>query len=420
MKLLELSVVALYALMPIAIMSSETAPHWIFGAVLTACLGLLCQQKWSETRQTLDRYKVLLLCYCLPTAAVLVSSLAHRHWAGMDLARVLPLTLGLPLLLLALPHFKRIDVHALRHYVWGIYGALLGATAYIVSLLPPYFRRPHTQVYNVVSYSNLMLLLAVLSLFSLRWSLTTRPQAERTIKIAITAIGVFGFILTQTRTGWLAIPLFALITVALMTEFKHPWRSVGILSGVLLLALALAISSSRLRGRLHLGYDQLWSCLLQQPNADNNVCARIQLWRAAGDMFLENPAFGLGDSRKFAPKLKTEALPEGVVSPQVARTLIEPHNDILYSLANFGVLGGLGLLLTYLAPTWIFVKRLHSRHPPPVRTAAAMGLAVSAGFVFLGLTEFMFHFGRTAAFYVMLVALFLALSEEGAASGHGE
>jgi O-antigen ligase len=352
------------------------------------------------------------LCYGVPTLAVLASSLAHRHWAGMDFARVLPLTLGLPILLLTLPRFKHIGAQALRHTIWGVYAALLGATAYIISLLPPYFLRPHTQIYNVVSYSNLMLLLAVLSLFSLRWQLTRRPHYERTAKIIITAIGVFGFILTQTRTGWLAIPLFALITVALFTQFKHPWRSVGILAGVLLLALALAISSSRLRGRLHVGYDQLWSCLLQQPNADNNVCARIQLWRAAGDMFMENPAFGLGDGRKFAPRLKSEALPEGVVSPQVARTLIEPHNDILYSLANFGLLGGLGLLLTYLAPAWIFIKRLHSRHAPSVRTAAAMGLAVSAGFVFLGLTEFMFHFGRTAAFYVMLVALFLALSEE--------
>lgn len=414
MKFLELSVVALYTLMPVAIMGSETAPEWIFGVLLIVCASLLLRQKFSHTRQTLSRYKVLLLCYAIPTLAVLLSSLAHQHWADMDLARVLPLTLGLPLLLLVLPHFKHIGIEALRHSIWGVYIALLGATVYIISLLPPYFLRPHTAIYNVVSYSNLMLLLAALSLFSLRWKLTRHAQLEHTAKIIITAIGVFGVILTQTRTSWLAIPLFALITVALFTQFKHPWRSAGILISVLVLALALAISSSRLRGRLHLGYDQLWSCLLHQPNADNNVCARIQLWRAAGDMFMENPVFGLGDGMKFSPRLKSEALPEGVVSPTVARTLVEPHNDMLYSLANFGILGGLGLLLTYLAPAWIFVKRLDSRHAPPIRTAAAMGLAVSAGFIFLGLTEFMFHFGRTAAFYVMLVALFLALSEEGA------
>ncbi|HEY9281750.1 MAG TPA: O-antigen ligase family protein [Eoetvoesiella sp.] len=413
MKKLELSIVALYALMPMAIMGSTEAPIWIFYALLAICLTLLCRQNPDLTRQTLGRYKALLLCYCVPTLAVLASSLAHRHWADMDFARVLPLSLGLPILLLALPHCKHIKLATLRHYIWGVYIAAVGATIYIVSVLPPRLHRPYTEIYNVVSYSNLLLLLAVLSLFSLRWQLTRWPQHERTLKILVTAVAVIGVILTQTRTSWLAIPAFALITVALATQFRHPWRSLGLLIGVLILALALAISSSRLRGRLHIGYDQLWSCLQQHDNANNNVCARIQLWRAAGQIFQENPVFGLGDGRKFAPKLKNEALPEGIVSPQVARNLVEPHNDFLYSLSSFGILGGLGLLLTYFAPAWIFVQRLRARHSPPVRTAAAMGLAVSLGFVFLGLTEFMFHYPRTAAYYVMFIALFLAMSDEG-------
>ena len=411
MKLLALCVVVLYFLMPIAIVGSETLPDAIFYALMAACIGLLFQEKWANTRAVLAQYKVLLLCYCVPLLAVVISMLAHMHWANTDFRRAVSLSLGLPVLLLALPHVKRIP---LAQCLWGIYIAALGATAYVAQLAyADDFNRPHTEIYNMVSYSNLMILLAVVSLFSIGWQLTSSPRLERAVKIIVTALTLIGFVLTQTRTGWLAVPLFVLIGVALVTGFKRPLRSMGMLLGIIAVALAFGLSSDGLRGRVKEGVKQTLTCHGERSTSNNNVCARIQLWHAAWQMFQEKPLVGLGDGELFPQKLKTESLPEGIVSRRVVRYLIDPHNDMLYSLASFGVLGGLGLLLTYLAPAVVFARRLHSRYPLRNRSAAAMGMAFCLGFIFLGLTEFMFHQVRTASFYVMFVGLFLVLSQAG-------
>src|SRR5690606_19933335 len=175
---------------------------------------------------------------------------------------------------------------SLRHCLWGIFIAAAIATVIVLSLAWPDFDRPHTRVYNIVSYSNLMLLFAVVSLFSIWWPLTKLPRLEQAMKLTITALTLIGFILTQTRTGWLAIPAYVLLGVALATQFRRPWRSVGLMLGILSLAVAIGLSSNGVRWRISKAAKQVVTCQGDRSTVNNNVCARIQLWRAAGDMFV--------------------------------------------------------------------------------------------------------------------------------------
>jgi O-antigen ligase len=84
---------------------------------------------------------------------------------------------------------------------------------------------------------------------------------------------------------------------------------------------------------------------------------------------------------------------------------------MMQALSSFGILGGIGLLLMYFAPVWVFVRRMSRRYPRESRVAAAMGAAVCLGFAVFGITELMFRGMRTVGFYTMFVALFLMLSE---------
>ena len=84
---------------------------------------------------------------------------------------------------------------------------------------------------------------------------------------------------------------------------------------------------------------------------------------------------------------------------------------MLFAMASHGVFGLLALLLVYLAPATIFVRRLSLNLPQQTRVAAAIGLAVCLGFMMYGLTELMFRGMRTMGFYAVMMGWTLALSD---------
>ena len=409
-------VVALYALMPVAIMTTKQTPSLLFYVATALCLALALRGK-ARSLSVLTDYKLLLPCLCAPLLAVLISSLAHSHFAGISVEAGLRVSLCLLFLLMGL---RQIDPRLLRQATWGIHAAAIAAATYVVYLSYPSFgasgERPDTSaIYNAVGYGNLMLLLAVLTLFSLGWHLTAHPRCENALKWLVAAVALLGFILTQTRSGWVAVPVFAGLGVALMYGFKRPWRALALLVAILAIAAVLAASSPFLRDRVALAYTQTLACFDTGSIANTSVCIRFQLWRAAWHAFLHNPIVGLGDHGLFSVWMKTRALADGVVSSYVANNYGEPHNDMMQALSSFGILGGIGLLLMYFAPAWLFIRRLAYHHPRQTRVAAAMGAAFCLGFAIFGLTELMFRGIRTVGLYAMFVAFFLVLSEDGRA-----
>jgi O-antigen ligase len=409
--------VLLCACMPVAIISSDVLPSPLFYLALAVALCIIVRRSGSRMSagQVLTDYRVLLYCYAVPLFAVLLSSTVHGRWAGAAVESGLRIAFGLPILVLGL---RWVKPSLLRQSIWGIYVAALVATGYVVYLTyPSLLVRPVTTVYNAVSYGNIMLLLAMISLYSLRWRLTQFHKLESIFKVIVVAATLVGFVLTQTRTGWLAVPVFAALGVALVSGFRRPWRAAALLAVILVLAVALGSCSPSLRGRVENGYRQATQCYGSDQPVDSSVCVRFQLWRAAWHAFQHNPAFGLGDHSLFPNWMETRALPDGVVSTYVASNFGEPHNDMMQALSSFGVLGGVGLLLLYLAPAWLFLRRMGSRYSNEIRVAAAMGAATCLGFAVFGITELMFRGMRTVGFYVMLVAIFLVLSEP---AGYGE
>jgi O-antigen ligase len=104
---------------------------------------------------------------------------------------------------------------------------------------------------------------------------------------------------------------------------------------------------------------------------------------------------------------------QGIVSDFThAQRFGEPHSDIMYSLASHGLMGLAALLLMYLAPAWIFARRLSAKVAAPARVAAAMGLVVCVGLFAFGWTELILRTLRTLSFYSMSIAWLLALSDE--------
>ncbi|MBV7485435.1 O-antigen ligase [Bordetella sp. BOR01] len=381
------------------------------GSGLFYLLALICAlvlaatpapQRWQPLRP----YRHLALALCLPLVAAVFSQLLNAEWSGAEIERGLRIALGFPCLLAA---FLLLDRNRLRQFAWGPLIAGLAATAVAAYLTGPMLQRPLTPQFNAVGYGNLMLLMAVLCLYSLGWQLTRRPKAERVLKIAVVVVTFGGFILTQTRTGWMAIPVFAAIGLVLARWPRQPLRAVAVLVAIVLAAAAIGASSSALRERVANGVHEIRQCLTVAPTADTSMCIRLQLWGASAKLIAGDPWSGIGGGASFAHALQRRAA-AGEVSPYVADNFGEPHNDLLMALVTYGLPGGIALLVLYLAPAWSFVRRLRYGLPQAQRTAAAMGLAVCLGFAVFGLTELMFRGMRSVSLYITLIALLTALS----------
>jgi len=401
---ITLSVAFLVALLPVLTLTVGGGSA-LFYLLFLVSIGVIATSGEYRT-QILHPYRWLIAAYCLSIATILLSQTINGLWEAPAIERGLRIGLGFPCLLAA---FLLIDRDRLRHFIWGSLVAGVVSTAIVCYLAGPTLQRPPTPQFNAVGYSNLMLLMAVLTLFSLGWQLTRHPRTERAIKIIVAAVTVLGFVLTQTRTGWMAIPVFALIGITLAGWLQRPQRALAALVGIGVVALAIGAASPALRDRVTQGVQEIHQCLTVDPTADTSMCIRLQLWGTAWRMTKNAPWSGSGERDGFQEALQ-QGVATGQVSSFVAHDFGEPHNDLLMALSTYGAMGGAALLALYLAPAWVFIRRMRRSVPQVQRVAAAMGLAVCLGFAVFGLTELMFRGMRTLSLYVTFVALFVALS----------
>lgn len=409
MPSLPLILPTLLGAMPIAAMTVGGGSA-LFYVILLFCL-FRCLTRDGGLRATLcvlKDYRVVIGAMAVPLCAIALSQIAHGSLHGPSLERGLRISLGFPIMLGAL---LSIPSARLRNAYWGIAAAGWAAAGIVFWLALPAWNRPATPQYNAVGYGNLTLLWLFITLYGLGWTLLRRPRLEKYFK-TITVVWVFaGFVLTQTRTGWMAIPLFLFVGMWLFGHMRRPLRAFGLLVAGVAVLVALGATNDALRNRVQQGVQELRECHGANATADTSVCIRLQLWRASVEMIEAEPAFGLGSPARFAPELQARVA-SGVVSPFVAKDFGEPHNDMLHMLSSYGIAGGLALILLYAAPACFFLRRLTMANAPEIRVAAAMGTAVSVGFAIFGLTELMFRSMQNVSLYVTLLAWLIALCHE--------
>ncbi|MFA4912591.1 MAG: O-antigen ligase family protein [Burkholderiaceae bacterium] len=393
-----------------------------FGSSLLYLLMILCVISFASSgrRNALSvapgYWRVLAVGASCLLAGILVAQWAHGQWHASSVEKAIRILCVLPLVYF----FGKISAQRLRHVQWGfMLGALSGAWALIMPkvVFPAAdgTARPDTAsftLYNTVGFANLVMLFSTLTLASLGWQVTRFTRSERILKIGIALIGYWGVLVSQTRTSLLAIPVF--LVIAFLAHSRTSWRGKAMLAAATIAALAILASTNVFKERVQLAVSETEQCA-SQPNTESSVCIRFQLLRAAGAMFKEHPMVGAGDGQRFGKKMQDLA-DQGVISDFVAKNWGETHNDLSYMAATYGLIGLVPFLLViYGIPTWYFVRHLRLRDYVCV-TASTMGLILVLGFLAFGLTEMMFRSMRTVSFYVVLLALFLALSAPSSSS----
>ena len=403
-------VALLIAALPALMLTDIGQTSGVFYALIVVCLSI-CFSRAGGIRNTLAElrdYRGLGLALGCWVLMVLVAMLTSTGNHTAELERGLRLSLGT---LVILGACLSLIPQWLRQAVWGMTIGTVAATYIGFSWTWSEIERvDNFPQYNAVSYGNLLILLATLSTLSIGWKLTPYRRTEVAIKALIGFAGVLGFMTTQTRSGWVAMPFFILIGLVLWLGTFNPRKLFVPAVIALVLATAVFASSSTMRTRMQQGVDQLVECSIA-PNTISSMCVRVQLWRASWLMFKESPLLGNGATNLFGPALHSYVDKKIISSFATDEEFDEPHNDIFYMLAGHGLLGLVALLLLYFAPAWIFIRRLAEGVPQPARVAAAMGLCVCLGFFAFGLTELMFRGMRTMSFYALMIGWLMALSD---------
>ncbi|MEV8472134.1 O-antigen ligase family protein [Ralstonia sp. UNC404CL21Col] len=253
---------------------------------------------------------------------------------------------------------------------------------------------------NTIPFGNLSLLMGLFSLISIGWS-KEDGWPLIALRLAGGGAGLFASYMSQSRGGWVAIPVLLLIAVATLRHVSWKKRVAALLVFFALLA-AVCVSSSMVRAR----FDQAVSDLhaYQAGQTNTSVGIRFQLWRAATLMLTRHPLAGVGRGQ-FEPALKAIHA-EGLITRE-ATAFEHAHNEFLYNGATLGVLGIGALLALYLVPAAYFLRAALC-DDRILRTTGAMGLTLCVGFLLFGLTEVMLIIAQTVVFYSVMVAVFTA------------
>jgi len=146
-----------------------------------------------------------------------------------------------------------------------------------------------------------------------------------------------------------------------------------------------------------------------------SVGLRFEMWRAAWKLFLEHPILGIGTGAFYAQTQRLAHL--GEVAPRTAQ-YDHPHSDYFDALSSRGMLGLLALFALLGVPAIYFVRAVKSQEHIPHAVGLA-GLLLVCGFAIFGLTDTVFIHSMNISWYVIYVALFMALLKPDTANVDG-
>lgn len=344
-----------------------------------------------------DEWTVYVAAMFAMTTAILISQAYHQNFVVRHYDGAARYWLAIPVfLLLYRLNLKTFSLLPFAFPVAAIAGWLMsdvvGAGRYGINTL------------DLIHFGDFVLILGVMSLLSINW-ISEDKLICRTIKILGFIAGGAASFASGSRGGWFAIPVVIAILVYYWSEGKS-FRKVAITSIAATLTLAIVFYSinNQFQQRINQLVNETMS--LNRGNQDTSIGIRWQLYKAAGEIFISHPFFGVGPggfALQMAPMAEL-----GKITPMAAdQGRGEVHNDILNKAVGMGLGGLMAILAVYIVPLWLFGKAAKSAENQ-IKRAGILGIVFVSGFIVFGLTVEILNLTMAIAFYSFTIAVLLA------------
>jgi O-antigen ligase len=340
-------------------------------------------------------------------ATVLVALFSASPFHKVLPDNALRFVLSLSVLALALRHPP-----SARWLLWSLPVAAIAAFAHaIYGLHWQNAWRVKGWTNNEIYFGNMAALVCVLLLAAglmgrdLRWQ-------TRVFFLLCSMLAAFASVSSGSRSS--ALALLALIPIMAMRHKDLLHKIFSLLVALTLgISAALLAASPTLQQKLRITEFAIDLQQAQSKHFDTSIGARMEMWRAAWDMFQKHPLVGVGPKR-FAVELE-----ERMASGQTARIprFSQAHSQFLHAAATGGIVLVLAYLCLTFAPIVFFVRRLRqTEHNTEKHMLAAMGLIIIASHLLFGLTNAVFDLQVYSAVYPALLCILAVLLGNGSDS----
>jgi O-antigen ligase len=239
--------------------------------------------------------------------------------------------------------------------------------------------------WGVIELGMFMLVLALSAVVQLLRE--GQPRLERIIHGVCAVLGMYGALLTQSRGPLLAcVPVF-LMVVGLHVMRTKKWRdTLLVLAGAAVIAVvSMVFVRSEILERFHAIGQEVST--YDANDSRGAVRERVEMWRVAGQAFLEHPVTGVGIDQ--FNKYTQSRVVAGTASDAIAKYQ-HPHSEYFEAAVAGGVPGLLILLFVFGTPLVFFGRRVLDPDDG-VATAATAGLVTVTMYALCGLTDNVFY-----------------------------
>ncbi|HUF21458.1 MAG TPA: O-antigen ligase family protein [Burkholderiales bacterium] len=373
---------------------------------LAALFGVYAMARWSSAQRPLTRDERLA---CVGFGAFAVTILISLGDTGASRQAVRELDVLLRPLWAIPIIYLFIRARPPEGLLW--FGVSLGAilaglnALYEVAGADEYVRA--TGATSAITYGNSALAMGFIA--AIGYSYFRRlGKPYLAVPAAALLLGLLASALSGSRGGWVAVPALAVLLLWHCWRLRYRRLAVaGALALGAVVSLAVLLPQSGVMSRVDTAVSDVEMYVQGTAVlADSPVGQRLELWRAAWDMFLQRPLLGGGIGHTFRDFLR-EGIAAGNYDPAIAVHTM-PHNVLLDVLALRGLVGLAGVLVLWLALGCVFFNAAREASAR-LRTLGMAGLALLVSYAFFGLTDSVMDYGPPLVFFCFYSAVIVHL-----------
>jgi O-antigen ligase len=302
----------------------------------------------------------------LATLPILIAIYKHRINFSKLLSLVIPLVL-LGILIFAKlgshTYGERLTNHYLDPIFWGNFSIILGFMSFA----------------SIQSQDHLLL---------------------KVYKFSGLALGISMSLMSQSRAGWIAAIIMALVWLALNRKELTFKKLVVITFASLLILVLLFIFVDSFSARVNGAISEI-SGWLNKTQTESATGYRLTMWKMTAHLFSLSPWVGYGEFSTL-PVAKDPYILSFADAESIKTILCcGPHNEVAAQTLRSGVFGILALLATYLIPMFIFLRSKISQ-------TTLMGMMLCTGVFICGFATEMLGLKISYTFYAILTSGLIA------------
>jgi O-antigen ligase len=214
------------------------------------------------------------------------------------------------------------------------------------------------------------------------------------------ALGISMSLMSQSRAGWIAAIIMALVWLALNRKelaFKKMFGG-GVMLIITLVIFYFLIDTFKIRIDLAISELLQWQANPQTPTSTG---IRLTMWKMTAHLFSQSPWVGYGEFSTL-PVIKDPYIFSFADAESIKAILCcGPHNEVAAQTLRAGVFGILALLATYMIPMFIFLRS-------KVSQTTLMGMMLCIGVFICGFSTEMLGLKISYTFYAILTSGLIA------------